>query len=188
MEKERVIYCKDTKEWRAWLEKNHLKEQKVALLKYKKHTGKPSLSHKESMDEAICFGWIDTTIKRLDDDRYIRRFARRTDASKWSVNTLTYGKRLLREGKMSPEGIRRYKEGVRKKPFDADRVENPSTPADLTSALKDRNLEKKFDAFAPSYKRMYLRWIEQAKQPATRKKRIDAVLQRVQENRKKWVE
>ena len=75
------------KAWRAWLQKHHLKEKKVGLICHKKHTGKLFLTHREAMEDAICFGWIDTTIKRLDEDRYIRYFARRTDKSRWSENT-----------------------------------------------------------------------------------------------------
>src|ERR1051325_4388110 len=95
------VYCGTRQKWRNWLEQNHQKTTKIALLLYKKHTGKPSLSHRESMEEAICFGWIDTTIKRLDEDRYLRRFSRRTSKSKWSENTLSYAKALLTAGKMA---------------------------------------------------------------------------------------
>ena len=105
------LYAKNRTEWRSWLKKNHKKEKNIALVCYKKHTGKPSLTHRESMEEAICFGWIDTTIKRLDDEKYIRNFARRSKNSKWSRATLGYAKELIKKKKMSLEGIRFYKEG-----------------------------------------------------------------------------
>ena len=82
MEKVKAFYPKNRQEWRNWLEKNHDKEKKVAVIKYKKHTGKPSISHKESMEEAICFGWIDTTLKRLDDERYGVTFVKRNKNSR----------------------------------------------------------------------------------------------------------
>lgn len=187
MDSEKTVYAKNKDEWRAWLEKNHLKETKIALIKYKKHTGKPSLTHKESMDEAICFGWIDTTIKRLDEDRYMRRFARRNKNSKWSDATLGYAKRLIAEGKMSPYGLQMYKEGLAKPTHDAGIPKNPTMPADLKKALKENpTAETIFKTFPPSYTRTYYRWILRAKQPATRAKRIDAVVKRALENRKKW--
>ena len=110
-----MIYVRNREEWREWLKRNHLKESKVAIVIYKKHTGKPSLSQRESMEEAICFGWIDTTVKRLDEDRYIRNFSRRTANSRWSRNTRRYARDMMKEGKMSPEGMRRYKEGLARK-------------------------------------------------------------------------
>ena len=67
---ENKCFAKNRKEWRAWLQKNHLKESRVTLVKWKRHTGKPALSHQESMEEAICFGWIDTIVKRIDDDTF----------------------------------------------------------------------------------------------------------------------
>ena len=67
-------YAGTREEWREWLRKNHKKERRVYLISYKKHTGKSSVSHREALEEAICFGWIDTTVKRLDDEKYKRTF------------------------------------------------------------------------------------------------------------------
>jgi len=66
----KTFVAKDLKDWRNWLEKNHLKEDRIILVKYKKHTGKPIISNHDSMREAICFGWIDTTARRIDEDKY----------------------------------------------------------------------------------------------------------------------
>ena len=93
----KTIYAKNRKQWGAWLRKNHKKENKVNLIKYKKHTGKPSLTPKEAMEEAICFGWIDTTVNRLDEERYMQRFSKRSKNSRWSKNTLSYAKKLIEE-------------------------------------------------------------------------------------------
>ncbi len=182
-----TIYAKNKKEWRAWLKKNHKKEKKVAVINHKKHTGKPALTHRESMDEAICFGWIDTTIKRIDEDCYIRNFARRSKNSKWSNNTLSYAKKLVEEKRMTPQGLHFYQEGLKKPTHDAELAKNPKTPEDLRKELnKFPTAKANFAAFSLSYKRMYLRWIEQAKRPETRAKRINAVVQRALTNRKDW--
>lgn len=89
--------AKNREDWRNWLKKNHLEETKVILIKYKKHTGKSSITNREAMEEAICFGWIDTTVKRIDDEKYSQTFVKRNKNSKWSINTLSYGKELLKK-------------------------------------------------------------------------------------------
>ena len=105
-----IVFKKE--DFRKWLAKNHDKESKVSIILHKKHTGKKSPTHRELMDEAICFGWIDTTINRLDEDRYIRNFSKRTKNSKWSYNTISYGKELIKQGRMAPAGLKFYKEGL----------------------------------------------------------------------------
>jgi len=181
----KLIYAENAKEWRAWLAKNHNKEKKIGLIKYKKHTGKPSLTHKESMDEAICFGWIDTTIKRLDEDRYIRHFARRSKNSRWSYATLGYAKRLIKEKKMTPAGLHFYKEGLKKPTHDFGLSKNPEVPESLRKELeKNKQAKKNFNNFTLSYKRTYLRWIERAKRPGTKDKRIKEVVKMAVANQK----
>ena len=179
------IYAGTLEEWKAWFEKNHDKETKVALISYKKHTGKPSLSHQESMGEAICWGWIDTTLKRLDEDRYIRHFAKRTNNSKWSNNTLKYGKKLIEEGRMTKYGLKRYKEGLAKPTHDHGIPKNPDVPDYLKKALsKHKIANENFNNLAPSYKKAYLRWLLSAKRQETIDKRVKIIIERLKENKK----
>ncbi len=180
------FYPEDLKEWRKWLEKNHLKENKIAVIRYKKHTGKNSPSHLELMHEAICFGWIDTTIKRLDDEKYLINFSKRNEKSRWSENTLSYAKNLIKEGKMVEHGMIHYKAGLKKPTLDSEVSKNPETPEDLKEELKKIKLQEKFENFPKSYKRMYLRWIERAKMKETKKKRRREVVEGVRENKKGW--
>lgn len=184
----KLIYARDRKEWRAWLEKNHLTEKKVGLIKYKKHTGKPSLTHKESMDEAICFGWIDTTIKRLDEDRYLRYFAKRSKNSRWSTATQSYARALIKQKLMTPEGLKYYKEGLKKPTIDEGISKNPDVPEDLKQALVAHpEAQTNFASFAPSYRRTFLRWLEKAKLPETRKRRIAVIVHRARTNKKQFL-
>nr|MBA4405097.1 hypothetical protein [Nanoarchaeum sp.] len=165
--------AKSREDWRNWLKKNHLEETKVILIKYKKHTGKSSITNKEAMEEAICFGWIDTTVKRIDDEKYSQTFVKRNKNSKWSINTLSYGKELLKKGLMSEYGIKMYKEGLLKKPHDVDLPINPEVPKELKEKLnKNKIVQEKFEKMAPSSRRMYLRSILRAKRSETREKRI----------------
>ena len=168
----KTFYAKSRKEWREWLRKNHKKEKKVFLLKYKKHTKKPSLSHKESMEEAICYGWIDTTIKRLDDQRYIRCFARRNKNSRWSNATLGYARNLIKKRKMSKFGLEMYKQGLLKPVIDHNLPKNPEIPQDLLKELNKNKLTDYFKNLAPSRKRLFIWHILQAKKLETRNKRI----------------
>ena len=180
------IHPKSRKEWRQWLQKNHKKESKVFLIKYKKHTKKPTITHREAMDEAICFGWIDTTAKRLDDKRYGNHFVKRNESSRWSSNTLKYAERLIKEGRMSEAGLKMYKEGLKKPVIDHGLPRNPEAPKDLKEALeKDKKAKENFNNFAPSYKRVYIYWVERAKRKETRIKRIKETVKRAKEN-KKW--
>jgi len=186
MSEVKTFYPKSKKEWREWLKKNHQKEKAVAVIKYKKHTGKPSISHKESMEEAICFGWIDTTIKKLDDEKYLRNFVRRTDKSRWSNNTLKYAQQLIKEKKMAPEGLKRYLEGLKKPVIDHGFPKDMPPQKDLVKALnKNKKAKNNFDSLAPSQKRFYIWWIEKAKLEETKKKRISIVVKNMLTNKKK---
>ena len=179
------IHVFSREDFRKWLKKNHDKEKIVQLLIHKKHTGKSSPSHRELLEEGICFGWIDTIIKRIDEDTFIRTFQRRTEKSNWSVNTLSYAKQLVKDGKMTSHGLKFYHEGRKKKAFDHGIPKNPEVPEDLKKELqKNKSARENFDKFAPSYRGAYLRWIEYAKTPETRKKRIDSVVKRMSEGKK----
>lgn len=160
-----------------WLKKYHATEKQVALVLHKRHTGKHAPTHRELMEEAICFGWIDTTIHRVDDDRYIRRFARRSKNSRWSNNTLGYAARLLKEGRMTKEGIAFYEEGKKKPTHDHGIPKNPDMPELLKKALeKNKKAKTAFATFPPSRKRMLYRWILSAKQEATQAKRVAGIV------------
>lgn len=187
MKKEKVpmITVYRIEDWRRWLSKNHLNEKKVGMICYKKHTGKGFISHHDAMKEAIRFGWIDTTIKKLDDKSFIRYFVRRGDNANWSRNTLRYAKELMKEGRMSKHGIIRYRQGLKKKPHDHGIPDNPKMPKDLAREFNKKN-RKNFDSFPHSYKKMLFRWILKAKLPETRKKRIKQVLNSAK-NRKKMI-
>jgi len=178
-----TIYKKE--EFGRWLKKNHKKESKVAVIVHKRHTGKPAPSHRELMEEAICFGWIDTTVKRIDEDTFIRHFSKRTKNSRWSDNTISYAKQLIKEGRMSSEGLHFYKLGLAKPTHDYGLPKDPPMPEELRIALENKlDLKKKFDTFPPSFRRAVYRWILRAKQEATKAKRIKRILENVSKGNK----
>jgi len=185
MTENKKCYAQTRKEWRQWLKRNHEREKRVALVKFKRHTNKPALSHKESMDEAICFGWIDTTIKRIDEDRYERRFAKRTKKSRWSKATQSYARLLIKEGRMTEAGMKAFQDGLKKPVIDHGLPKNPATPNNLKKALaKNKKAEAFFKSLAPSYRRYYIYMVEKAKRPETKKKRIKEIVQKCKENKK----
>ncbi len=171
------------KEFRDWLRKNHEKESKVAVIIHKKHTGRSFPTHREMIEEAICFGWIDTTIKRLDEDKYIRTFTKRNKNSRWSDNTLRYAKELVKKKKMMPAGMKYYKEGLKKPTHDAGISKNPSMPEELRRALGKRAMAN-FEKYPPSTKKLIYRLILRGKRKETRAKRIKNIVEKAKKGDK----
>jgi len=175
----RTVELFTKKEFRTWLKKHHKKESKVAVIIHKKHTSKPFPTHRELIEEAICFGWIDTTVNRLDEDRYIRHFSKRNKNSKWSNNTIRYAKELVKQKKMMPQGMKYYKEGLAKPTHDHGIPMKPSMPSELKKELnKNKKAKSNFEKYPPSTKIMFYRWILRGKREETRAKRIKIIVEK----------
>ena len=182
------VTCYTLKEWRKWLSKNYRKEDRVLLIRYKKHTGKESFNQRDAMNEAICFGWIDTTLKRIDDERYGVTFVKRKKSSRWSENTFARAREMIRKRKMTKFGLKMYQEGLKKPTHDVGVPKNPGVPEELKKELekkKNKKAKDNFEKLAPSYKRIYLRWLVSAKREETLKNRVKVVIERLREG-KKW--
>src|SRR3989344_4648251 len=119
------------KDFRKWLRKYHRKETRVAVIIHKRHTGKPAPTHRELIEEAICFGWIDTTIKRLDEATFVRHFSKRNQNSRWSDNTLGYARELIKKGRIAEEGMKFYQLVAAKPTHDHGIPKNPTMPPAL---------------------------------------------------------
>ncbi|OIO42665.1 hypothetical protein AUJ64_03785 [Candidatus Pacearchaeota archaeon CG1_02_39_14] len=189
MSEMKEITCYTPKEWRSWLSKNHKKEDRVLLIRYKKHTGKKMFNQSVAMNEAICFGWIDTTLKRIDDERYGVTFVKRNKKSKWSENTFARAREMIKLGKMSKFGLEMFLMGSKKKTHDHGLPKNPSLSdvPELKMELDkpgNRKAKEGFDKMSPSNRRMYFRWILHAKRPETRMKRVRQAMENVVKNRK----
>ena len=181
----KTLYITNRKVWRSWLAKYHKKEDKAAVVVHKRHTGKSAPTHRELIEDAICFGWIDTTIKRLDEDRFMRRFSKRKKNSKWSDNTLMYAKQLIQEGKMTDEGMKFYKLGLQRPTHDEGIAKNPTMPLALKRALsKSKKVNNNFEKFPPSTKKIFYRSMLNAKLPQTREKRIQKIVAAAREGNK----
>jgi uncharacterized protein YdeI (YjbR/CyaY-like superfamily) len=172
--------------WRAWLEKNHDKNKGLWLAYYKKNSGKSSVSYEEALEEALCFGWIDSTVNRLDDERYMQKWTPRNEKSIWSAANKARVKKLIAEGKMAPSGLAKVAAAKRNGSWTKiDRIElRAEVPEELLDALAlHPSIEVKFNTLAPSQKKLYSWWIESAKRPETRARRIAETLKRVEAGR-----
>ena len=157
------------RKWREWLEQNHGSSSGIWLVFFKDHTGVRSLSYQESLDEALCFGWIDSLIKRLDEDRYARKFTPRKPTSKWSDINRKRWAELKAAGELAPAGLAVAPTNNTYDPM----PKVPTLPAYAARALKaNTDAWRFFQALSPSHRRQYVAWIHTAKLPATREKRM----------------
>lgn len=181
------LYMPTRGDWREWLEKNHDARKEVWLIFYKKHTGKPNVSYDEAVQEALCFGWIDSIIKRIDGEKFARKFTPRKPNSSWSESNKKRAAKMIKEGKMKEVGLELVNEA--KKRGEWNRASLPkkdfAIPAYIENAL--RSNEKalgNFSKLAPSYKKQYVSWVDSAKKEDTRKRRLAEVIRVLERNEK----
>ena len=157
--------------WRGWLHKNQASASEIWLIFYKQHTGKASLGYMEALDEALCYGWIDSLVKHIDEDRFARKFTPRKPNSKWSdINRKRYAE-LAKAGRLKPAGKARSPEtGGR---YGAQPKVPQKIPPAIANALKASPAAWKFyQTLTPREQRMYFGWISSAKQETTRERRL----------------
>ncbi|WP_336790307.1 YdeI/OmpD-associated family protein [Paenibacillus sp. MMO-177] len=173
-------------EWRAWLEANHASASSVWLIIYKKDSGVPSVYYDEAVDEALCFGWVDSKPNKRDDNSYYQFFAKRNPKSNWSKVNKGKIENLLQLGLMAPAGLAAIEAAKNNGTWDAlNEVENMVIPDDLQHALEANTLAKSnFEKFPRSSKRMILEWILNAKRKETRQKRIEETVSLAEVNRR----
>ncbi|HMX03413.1 MAG TPA: YdeI/OmpD-associated family protein [Chitinophagales bacterium] len=180
----KICIGKSPTAWRNWLEKNHAKEEKVWLVMFKKNSGIPSLTWEEAVDEAICFGWIDSVRNSRDENSFYQYFAKRKPKSGWSDINKKKVERLLNEGKIAPAGLEMIQLAKSTGTWDTlNEVETLAIPPDLQSALKkNKTALKHFNAFPASTKRAILQWLQSAKKEETRKRRIAQTVAEASQN------
>ena len=178
------VYAKNRREWRRWLEKNHRSEQSVWLIMYHKDSKTPSLSQEEAVEEALCFGWIDSKAQKRDDESRYQFFSQRKPKSNWSKVNKARVEKLIKQGLMTDSGRLVISLAKINDTWNAlDDVENAVIPADLKKLFdKNEKAFKNFDAFAPSSKKLILTWISNAKRQETREKRIKQTVELAEKN------
>lgn len=173
----RTLLARTPDQWRDWLARHHASVSEVWLIFHKQQTGVASISYKDALDEALCFGWVDSLVKRLDDRRYARKFTPRRADSRWSaVNRKRYAQ-LKAEGRLKPPGIERSPtdRGYGPRP---PRLATPAElPAYIEAALRNHPTAlRHYQALAPSQRRRYFAWIESAKRETTKLRRLEEAI------------
>jgi uncharacterized protein YdeI (YjbR/CyaY-like superfamily) len=162
-------------EWRRWLEENHASLSGVWFIAWKKTVGKPRVEYDEAVEEALCFGWVDSKVNTLDASRSMLWFAPRRPRTGWSAPNKQRVQRMIEQGRMAPAGLAKVEAAKRDGTWSAlDAVEALEVPADLAAALASvPPATEHFTAFPRSAKRGILEWIQAARRPATRQARIE---------------
>lgn len=176
---------RDRAGWRRWLEENHSEEDAAWVVIQKKGSERKGLRYDEAVDEAVCFGWIDGGMRRMDGDRFRLWFSPRRRGSVWSLLNRERAERLMDAGLMEEAGLRAVEEARENGMWDAaytSRVE-PEVPEDLMEALReDGEAWRNFEGFSNSAKLIYVHWVESAKRKGTRARRISEVVRRAARN------
>lgn len=171
------IYLPTREQWREWLKEYHQTERVIWLEYFKKHTGKPSIPYNDAVEEALCFGWIDSTVRRIDEERYMQKFTPRKMKSTWSVPNVLRVEKLIKEEKMTVKGLELYEFAKKQKllpdPSLKQKPEMPEVPSWFEEALnKNADARRFFYKLASSYRRSYTQWILDAKRAETRLRRL----------------
>ncbi len=179
-----TFYAESRQAWRDWLAQNHEVQRSVWLIIYKKSSGKSTVYYPEAVDEAMCFGWVDSKINKRDAESYFQYFSKRSPKSNWSRVNKNKVTRLTEAGLMTKAGLAMVTLAKQTGTWTAlDDVENLVIPPDLQTALAQYDKATTyFNAFPRSAKRGILEWIFNAKRPATRAKRIQQTATLAQQN------
>ncbi len=181
------LFCPASQQdWRRWLKKNHKSKQSVWLVYYKKKSSVPTITWSDAVDEALCFGWIDSKAKPLDDERFMQFFCKRKPNSVWSKINKTKVERLIGDGLMTKAGFDSIETAKQNGSWTIlDDVEELRIPKDLVKAFKNQKGSKHyFLSLSKSVKKSLLQWIVLAKRPETRQKRIEEIVEQAAQKMK----
>ncbi len=180
------LYFKTDQEWRSWLHKNYNKSDGIYLIFYKVESKKPSMRWEEAVRVALCYGWIDSTVKKLDDESRRQYFCPRKPKSAWSKVNKNHIKELRKDGLIHSSGLDSINIAKENGSWIAlDDVENGIIPNDLKKAF-DQNPKafENYQNFAKGYRKSYLYWLHNAKRQETRDKRIITIIELCESNQK----
>ena len=171
-------FFKSPKEFRVWLERNHAKAREVVVGFHKRHTDKPSLTWPQSVDEALCVGWIDGVRHRVDADRYTIRFTPRKATSIWSAVNIGRVAVLTKEGRMREAGLKAFRERDRKKAnlYSYERAAATMPPAFLARLRANAKAWAYWEVQPPWFKRTATHWVVSAKKEETRARRLEQLI------------
>lgn len=169
------------------MQDHHHLTGEVWLVYYKKHTGRPSVSYVDSVEEAICFGWIDGKKRSVDDERYAHRFSPRRANSKWTPLNIKRAAAMIEKRLMRDAGLKSFEQRVEYQDefLELRRQTDLSLPAEIEARIRQHDTAwKNFTALAPGYRKQYVLWLTSAKRPKTREKRLVEAIQLLSANKK----
>jgi len=182
------LYVPNRDDWHNWLIKNGDQVSEIWLIFYKNHTGQPSLPYEDAVEEALCFGWIDSIIKRIDDEKYVRKFTPRKEKSKWSVLNVRRVNTMIEAGEMTPKGLSLFKyaeEHGLLPDTNQSPVKDLNIPPFINQSLsKNKNARQAFNALAPSHKRQYIGWVVEARKEETQMRRLKEMIELLEKGNK----
>lgn len=172
-----TFYAKDRDEWRVWLQEHHAQAKEIWLIYYRKATGKPRVSYNAAVEEALCFGWIDSQQKGIDEERFAQRFSPRKPGSNWSETNKVRLRNLIAAGKMTPAGLAAAEGVILEEPF--------RIASDVEAALRqDAQTWENFLGFAEDYRRIRVAFVETARnRPEEFKKRLANLVKMTAQNK-----
>lgn len=178
------VHADDRATWRAWLEANHATARGAWLVTWRSRSGRVRLDYEAALEEALCFGWVDSTGGHVDDERGKLYFAPRKSRSVWAASNKARVERLIDEGRMAPAGLAAIERAKANGSWEIlDSAERLEVPEDLTAALQARPpAAVNFAAFPPSARKMLLGWVALARRPETRAARITEIAEAAARN------
>jgi uncharacterized protein YdeI (YjbR/CyaY-like superfamily) len=186
----KTTHPKTRKAWRQWLQKNHAASPGIWMIYYKKESGKARVKYDEAVEEALCFGWIDSLPRKLDEERTMLKFTPRKSKSVWSRLNKTRIENLIKEGLMTEAGLAKIEQAKKNGSWDIltasdNAAENNQLPGELEKALaKNKKAVENFLKFSVSTRRQFLYWIDSAKRPETKDARIKQTVLMAAANKK----
>ena len=181
----RTLYVTDREEWRDWLTQHHRSETEVWLVYYKKESGRSRIPYDHAVEEALCFGWIDSIVKRIDDEKFAQKFTPRRDSSRWSALNKRRLRTLIRDGRMTEAGLAKIDRATLAE-VTGSRSSEPDldVPPSVERALRaNARAWKSFQALTPSRRSAYVRLITDAKREETRERRLREAISLLEQSR-----
>jgi len=181
------LHVTNPDQWRDWLSRHHATETEMWLVFYKKETSKPAIAYEAAVEQALCFGWIDSIIKKIDEEKYARKFTPRKDNSTWSALNKARANKMIKAGRMTEVGLAKTRAAKKTGQWDQDPRPQISLdiPPEFAKALAhNKKARENFDKLAFSYCRHYIGWISAAKRPETTKRRIEESIALLEKGKK----
>ncbi|OFX19378.1 MAG: hypothetical protein A2041_04365 [Bacteroidetes bacterium GWA2_31_9b] len=182
-----TIFCKNRDDWRDWLDKNYNQTSEIWLIYFKKHTKKESVKYNEAVEEALCFGWIDSQVKSIDKDTYMQKYTPRKKNSVWSLVNKNRAEKLIKEKKMTKAGFEQIE--IAKNNGNWENAYSSKVlseiPEEIFKTLENNSIAlNNFYKMSSSHQNAYIGWILMAKRNETKEKRIAIVIDRLEKNLK----